>query len=66
MYRYELLVIPTPIGLCKVYVYGFHQSGSRGKVYATMNDVVVSRTGYHRTRTILKAVENLYHSILKN
>jgi hypothetical protein len=68
MYKYEMLVIPTPIGLCKVFVYGFLQSGTkswtRGKVYASINDTSVSGTGYNRKRTIIKVVDDLYNSII--
>lgn len=37
----------------------FFIPGARGKVYATLNGVTVSSTGYHRNRTIRKAVEDL-------
>lgn len=66
MKKFEIILMPTPIGLCKIYVYGFLQAGSRGKVFATLNEITVSSTGYHRNRTIIKAVEDLYQTILNN
>ncbi|MCU9594700.1 hypothetical protein OEV82_09545 [Caldibacillus thermolactis] len=59
MKKFEVIILPTSIGLCKIYVYGFFHTGARGKVYATLNGVTVSSTGYHRNRTIRKAVEDL-------
>lgn len=63
MKKFEIMLVPTPIGLCKIYIYGFYHAGSRGKVFATLNDFTVSSTGYHRDRTIRKAVEDLYQTI---
>lgn len=55
-----MMILPYHSGVIKVYIYNFLQSKGRVKVYATIDDRVVSCTGYNKKRTIVKALSKLY------
>ncbi|WAA13225.1 hypothetical protein [Fervidibacillus halotolerans] len=60
MKKYEMIILPNRSGIVKVYIYNFLQSKGRVKVYASLNEKVVSCTGYNKKRTIIKALSKLY------
>ncbi|WAA11119.1 hypothetical protein [Fervidibacillus albus] len=60
MKNYEIMMLPHGSGVVKVYIYNFLESKGRVKVYASLDDQVVSSTGYNKKRTIVKALSKLY------
>ncbi|UII57220.1 hypothetical protein LS684_07195 [Cytobacillus spongiae] len=64
--RMDLIFIPTTTGLLKVQVTGFIRLGSLGKVFAELNGITATASGYHRKKTIIQSLTNLHTLILKN
>lgn len=63
--KYEMIFLPSKTGIVKIYIYGFNQYGSAGRVFASLNDINVSLKGYNRNKTIIKALTKLNESLLK-
>ncbi|RLQ90602.1 hypothetical protein [Falsibacillus albus] len=60
----ELILLPIEQGLIKIYVYGFNSKGAWGRVYAELNESNISIKGYHRKKTIIKALSKLNEKLL--
>lgn len=65
MKKFEVLFIPSNYGLIKVYIYGFNPIGGLGKVYAMVDDIVVSCKGTKRKKTIVQALVKLHECLMK-
>ncbi|RFU71085.1 hypothetical protein D0469_03870 [Peribacillus saganii] len=51
----ELIFIPSNLGLVKIYIHGFEESGDGGEVIITLNDLMVKRRGLQKKATMIKS-----------
>jgi hypothetical protein len=65
MNSFEMMLIPSNYGMIKVYIYGFYPPKGMGKVYASLDDTVVSCKGTCKKKTIIRALSKL-NEILSN
>ncbi|TDL35211.1 hypothetical protein E2R51_05685 [Jeotgalibacillus sp. S-D1] len=61
--KLDILRIPTDHGTIVVYIEGFKNSDSKGKVFAEMNGQSASAAGHHRKRTIIRAIAQLHQKL---
>lgn len=63
--RYEMIFLPSDVGMIKVYIYGFRHYGGQGRVFAALNDINVTIKGNNRNKAIVKALAKLHDSLLE-
>ncbi|RFU63453.1 hypothetical protein [Peribacillus glennii] len=56
---YEILLIPSNLGLIRIHISGFETFEDSGEVVAVLNDLVVKKRGYYKRRIILKTFMQL-------
>lgn len=59
----DILRIPTDHGTIVVYTQGFQDTQTKGKVFAEINGQTASAVGYHRKRTIVRAIVQLHQKL---
>jgi len=57
--NYEMIYIPTSVGMIKVYVYGFQKAGKPGRVFIMLNHLKVNGSGLHKKETIIHTLSKL-------
>lgn len=56
---YEMIYLPSKIGMIKVYMYGFHKTGDPGRVFVMLNDLKVNSKGTNKKETLISTLSKL-------
>ncbi|PLT34380.1 hypothetical protein [Bacillus sp. V5-8f] len=56
---YEILLIPSNLGLIRIHVSGFETFEESGEVVAVLNDLVVKKRGNYKRRVIINTFIHL-------
>ena len=56
---FEIIYLPSKMGMIKVYMYGFHKNGEPGRVFVMLNDLKVNGKGTNKKKTLIRTLSKL-------
>jgi len=62
----EMMIIPTDTGCMKMFIYGFKEPSSKGKIITEYNEHVAIAKGYNFKDTMLRSLAKLNKTITNN
>lgn len=56
---YEMIFLPSKMGMIKVYIYGFHKKEDSGRVFVMLNDLKVNGKGTNKKEILVSTLSKL-------
>ena len=56
---FEMIYLPSKMGMIKVYLYGFQKNNEPGRVFVMLNDLKVNGKGTDKKQTIIRTLSKL-------
>ena len=56
---FEMIYLPSKMGMIKVYMYGFQKKDEPGRVFVMLNDLKVNGKGTNKKQTLIRTLSKL-------